>query len=247
VLSRHATVGTACCVESERPPWGRTSDFRVAPPFGVVYYTEHVSQTALASRGRHMPAQLLPLNDGPSILLDKPILLIGRHPECDIQIDSRKVSRRHCCIAQVADYLVVRDLGSTNGLRINGVRVLEGKLHAGDELTIGNNRFQVRWDSLAPGVGPRPPAAQEQPPRPAPAMSPGDDALESCEDPVPLDEPPDSPRPLPRARKMGPPPQPLPDLSRPILPDELELAPASDIYPAGPAPSHHSHHSHHPE
>src|SRR3982751_4908823 len=83
--------------------------------------------------GAAMPAQLLALTDGPSILLDKPILLLGRHGECDVQLNSRKVSRRHCCIAQVNDYLVVRDLGSTNGVRINGVRVVEGKLVPGDE------------------------------------------------------------------------------------------------------------------
>src|SRR5712664_4758492 len=96
-----------------------------------------------------MPAQLLALSEGPSILLDKPILLMGRHPECDIQLNSRKVSRRHCCIAQVHDYLVVRDLGSTNGIRINGVRVVEGRIKIGDELTIGNNRYTVQWDGLA--------------------------------------------------------------------------------------------------
>ena len=102
-----------------------------------------------------MPAQLIALTEGPNILLDKPIMLFGRHPECDIQIDSRKISRRHCCIAQVTDYLVVRDLGSTNGIRINGVRVLEGKLRVGDELTIGNHRYQVRWDAFgaSPGSG----------------------------------------------------------------------------------------------
>src|SRR5438128_6836873 len=97
-----------------------------------------------------MPAQLIALSEGPSILLDKPILLVGRHAECDIQLDSRKISRRHCCIAQVSDYLVIRDLGSTNGIRVNGTRVLEGKLAAGDEVTIGNNRYQVSWDSVAP-------------------------------------------------------------------------------------------------
>src|SRR2546427_11421782 len=91
-----------------------------------------------------MPPQLVPLTDGPAILLDKPILLIGRHQECDIQIASRKVSRRHCCIAQVHNYLVVRDLCSTNGIRINGVRVVEGALKSGDELTIGNFRYEVR-------------------------------------------------------------------------------------------------------
>src|SRR5437764_10199513 len=95
-----------------------------------------------------MPAQLVALTEGPNILLDKPILLLGRHPECDVQIESRKISRRHCCIAQVSDYLVVRDLGSTNGIRINGARVLEGRLAPGDELTIGTFRYQVVWDSM---------------------------------------------------------------------------------------------------
>src|SRR4051812_35726115 len=90
-----------------------------------------------------MPAQLLSLTDGPSLLLDKPILLIGRHEECDIQLNSRKVSRKHCCVAQVEDYLIVRDLGSTNGVRINGVRLKEGVLRTGDELTIGNYRYRV--------------------------------------------------------------------------------------------------------
>ena len=103
-----------------------------------------------------MPAQLLALTDGPSILLDKPILLLGRHGECDIQLNSRKVSRRHCCIAQVNDYLVVRDLGSTNGVRINGQRVLEGRLKAGDELAVGNFRYQVYLEGPSNAAGPPP-------------------------------------------------------------------------------------------
>jgi len=114
-----------------------------------------------------MPAQLVALNEGPNILVDKPILLVGRHPECDIQIDSRKISRRHCCIAQVNDYLVIRDLDSTNGVRINGVRVVEGRLHPGDELTIGNHRYQVTWeggDQPAPSSAP----AQKKAPPPTP-------------------------------------------------------------------------------
>src|SRR6059058_4498020 len=92
-----------------------------------------------------MPVMLLSLSDGPSILLDKPILLFGRHHECDVQLNSRKVSRRHCCLAQVEDYLVVRDLCSTNGIRINGERVAEGRLDPGDELTIGNFAYKIRW------------------------------------------------------------------------------------------------------
>jgi predicted component of type VI protein secretion system len=125
-----------------------------------------------------MPAQLLALTDGPSILLDKPILLLGRHGECDVQLNSRKVSRRHCCIAQVNDYLIVRDLGSTNGVRINGQRVIEGRLRGGDELTVGNFRYQVFLEAPSTAAGP-------PPIRLPPAI---DSELESADEPVPLDE-----------------------------------------------------------
>jgi predicted component of type VI protein secretion system len=171
-----------------------------------------------------MPAQLLAMTEGPSIVLDKPILLLGRHPECDIQIDSRKVSRRHCCIAQVADYLVVRDLDSTNGIRINGARVLEGKLRHGDELTIGNNRYQVNW----PDGAPQPQAnlmKRELAPVAPIASLPDDDAvLESCEDPVALAEPEGGPVSPQLAKPLKVPPAVEPR----ILPDEIPLAPASE-------------------
>jgi predicted component of type VI protein secretion system len=127
-----------------------------------------------------MPAQLLALTDGPSILLDKPILLLGRHGECDIQLNSRKVSRRHCCIAQVHDYLVVRDLGSTNGIRINGHRVVEGRLGAGDELTVGNFRYQVYLDTAG--------GHEHNTPPPLPRRSSSSDRLEDADEPVPLDD-----------------------------------------------------------
>ena len=134
-----------------------------------------------------MPAQLLALTDGPSILLDKPILLLGRHGECDVQLNSRKVSRRHCCIAQVHDYLVVRDLGSTNGVRINGHRVLEGKLQAGDELTVGNFRYQVYLEAPSSNGNS---AGTTPPPLPPRAADPNtlEAHLEEAEDPVPLDD-----------------------------------------------------------
>jgi len=95
-----------------------------------------------------MPAHLLSLTDGPSILLDKPILLFGRHADCDVQLNSKKVSRRHCCIAQVGENLVIRDLGSTNGVKVNGERVVEAVLTPGDELVIGNFRYQVCGDVI---------------------------------------------------------------------------------------------------
>src|SRR5262249_50728849 len=188
-----------------------------------------------------MPPQLLALTDGPSILLDKPILLLGRHEECDIQLVSRKVSRRHCCIAQVGDHLVVRDLCSTNGIRINGTRVLEGVLKPGDELTIGNYRYEVRWDVLGlppPGRPGRKTGVLREPEPRSPAYD--DEALESCEEPVALGEAPGRPAKPPPARAQEPgTPEPIKrdpaarDSPRSlILPDNLELAPGSDVRPS---------------
>src|SRR4051794_32154616 len=158
-----------------------------------------------------MPPQLVSLTEGPNILLDKPILLLGRHPECDVQIESRKISRRHCCIAQVSGHLVVRDLGSTNGIRVNGIRVQEGKLHADDELTIGNSRYKVRWETMDE---PKPREKNVLPPRLGRAVAADDAMLESCEEPIPLEEP------YAPVAESPPVPQPaLEDLDSIILPD----------------------------
>lgn len=191
-----------------------------------------------------MPAQLVSLTDGPSILLDKPILLIGRHPECDIQIDSRKVSRRHCCMAQVGESLIVRDLGSTNGIRVNGVRMLEGRLRPGDELTIGNARFQLRWDTVAGAPAPvvRPPRHVPTPVNPPPRAV-ADAMLDSWDEPMPLPEPPAAGLKAVRQAQPASPPAPAPAIEKPpsppppeedalIVPEHLQLAPVSDEFPS---------------
>jgi len=92
-----------------------------------------------------MQMVLTPLVGGEQIVLDKAILLFGRQPDCDVVIGgSRKVSRKHCVVAQIHDYFVVRDLGSMNGVRVNSNRVeVETKLKAGDTLTIGDVDFRL--------------------------------------------------------------------------------------------------------
>jgi pSer/pThr/pTyr-binding forkhead associated (FHA) protein len=171
-----------------------------------------------------MPAQLVALNEGPNILLDKPILLVGRHPECDIQIDSRKISRRHCCIAHVNDAFIIRDLESTNGIRINGTKVTEGRLTHGDELTIGNHRYQVNLESLAGALAQARPKDTVRPP----VAFDHEDLLESSDEPIPLEES-GAPMPTPRPR-----PQQTPRHDSFIIPDNIELRPAGDAFPEVP-------------
>ena len=91
-----------------------------------------------------MPICLTPHLDGDPINLDKAILLVGRHPSCDIiLVSSRKVSRIHCCIAQAGNRLLIRDLGSTNGVSVNGANIEESEIHLGDEVVIGDLKFVV--------------------------------------------------------------------------------------------------------
>jgi pSer/pThr/pTyr-binding forkhead associated (FHA) protein len=90
-----------------------------------------------------MLARLVALDEGPDIVLDRAMVVVGRHPQCDARLDSLRISRHHCCMTQDQNEVVVRDLGSTNGIRINGQRVEVGRLRPGDELSIAHIRYRL--------------------------------------------------------------------------------------------------------
>jgi Protein of unknown function (DUF3662)/Inner membrane component of T3SS, cytoplasmic domain len=71
-------------------------------------------------------------------------VVIGRSRDCDIQLADANVSRRHGELRQEgASYWIV-DLGSTNGLEVNGKRVKRAKLRSGDTITMGST--ELRFD-----------------------------------------------------------------------------------------------------
>jgi pSer/pThr/pTyr-binding forkhead associated (FHA) protein len=86
---------------------------------------------------------LFSLSFEPDIPLDRGSILIGRHPECDVLLDSLRVSRRHCIITAEGGAVVVRDLGSTDGTWVNGRRVAWVLLIPGDEIAIAHMRYQL--------------------------------------------------------------------------------------------------------
>jgi hypothetical protein len=112
-------------------------------------------------RSLPMPLRLVALDEGPDIPVDKGMIVVGRHPTCDTRLDSIRVSRRHCCMMPVGGELEVKDLGSTNGIRINGHRVVTGRLRPGDELSIAHIRYKLDGHHAPfrepPGPGGRPP------------------------------------------------------------------------------------------
>ena len=64
--------------------------------------------------------------------------VIGRQAESDFVIDERTVSRCHAVIYRDDEQWMVEDLGSRNGTRVNGIRVLRrARITPGDELGFG--------------------------------------------------------------------------------------------------------------
>lgn len=67
---------------------------------------------------------------------------IGRTPDNDLQINAKYVSRHHAVILSGPTLTIIEDLGSTNGIHVNGRRVTREALSDGDDVMIGKARFR---------------------------------------------------------------------------------------------------------
>ena len=92
-----------------------------------------------------MRARLMPLDSGPAIELVKDLTLVGRNDDCDVRLDHKSVSKLHCILVKTDGLVLVRDLGSTNGTRVNGPRVRRAALLPNDQLAIATFRYKVRF------------------------------------------------------------------------------------------------------
>jgi hypothetical protein len=69
---------------------------------------------------------------------------IGRAPDCDCHLTEPSVSRRHAQLRRVDETWLLRDLGSSNGTRLNGIRVIEEiEVRPGDQLSLGGVRYRL--------------------------------------------------------------------------------------------------------
>jgi pSer/pThr/pTyr-binding forkhead associated (FHA) protein len=75
--------------------------------------------------------------DGNEHVVEKRRVVIGRSKECDIQLTDANVSRRHAELRQEGATYWAVDLGSTNGMEVNGRRTKRAKLSDGDTVTLG--------------------------------------------------------------------------------------------------------------
>ncbi len=111
-----------------------------------------------------MKARLIPAEGGTPIDLTKDLTLFGRDEACDVRLDQKGISKIHCVVVKTDGLLLVRDLGSTNGTRVNGQRVRRAALLPNDQMSIANVAFQVKFGvELEEELAPLPAAAEAAP------------------------------------------------------------------------------------
>jgi adenylate cyclase len=89
--------------------------------------------------------ELVPLGGGDTIPLLRAIMTIGRRESCDIPLQFPNISGLHCELTFRDGYWSIKDLNSTNGVKVNGIRVQARPLKPGDEVAIAKRRFTIQY------------------------------------------------------------------------------------------------------
>jgi len=98
------------------------------------------------------------------------VTIVGRGEGCQLVLDDPLISRRHACFVVDEREITVKDLGSTNGVLVNGTRVDEMQVVVpGDHITIGQHHAELCWVPVA--------AADRQPIREARSSRPSADTM----------------------------------------------------------------------
>jgi Protein of unknown function (DUF3662)/Inner membrane component of T3SS, cytoplasmic domain len=90
--------------------------------------------------------QGLLVGEGRRSVLSGERMLLGRSRECDIVLGDPNVSRKHAEVRREGGGWAVFDLGSTNGIKLNGRRVNQAALRPGDRITLGVTELTFELD-----------------------------------------------------------------------------------------------------
>jgi pSer/pThr/pTyr-binding forkhead associated (FHA) protein len=90
---------------------------------------------------------------GSEVALDQPRLTAGRDKKSQIVIDDASISHQHAAFELGANGYRVRDLGSTNGVVVNGARMALSELKHGDRIALG--QIELRYVVESRSAGPK--------------------------------------------------------------------------------------------
>jgi serine/threonine protein kinase len=132
------------------------SKVSLAAPFAGATAETSLSGSELSHTETQAGPMLVPLSDGPNILLSKPQIVMGRDLDCDIAISSGLVSGRHCELQFDGVHWRVLDLGSKNGVQVNGRPASDEILQPGDRLSLAcQHHYQIEYVVQVPVISPR--------------------------------------------------------------------------------------------
>lgn len=127
----------------------RDEDYEFMGPVAVAFEVDpkmRVGAFSITARLREgtggAGAGSLVLPNGDRFVLGEGVITIGRVPESVITLEDPNVSRNHAEIRPSGGGFVLADVGSTNGTKINGVKIRERVLQDGDEMTFGSTTFR---------------------------------------------------------------------------------------------------------
>src|SRR5262245_7670746 len=97
--------------------------------------------------------ELVPAGGGDNIPLIREKLSIGRRESCDVCLRFPNISGVHAELSWKNGYWYIRDCNSTNGVKVNGIRVQEKMLHPRDKITIGKRDYVIQYELPADHIG----------------------------------------------------------------------------------------------
>lgn len=123
--------------------------------FACVFF-DHAYLQILTQEPQHksMLGELTPCGGGDPIPLLKEKLLVGRRSSCDVTLRFPNVSSHHCELELVDGYWFVRDLGSRNGVKVNGEQIESKCLLPGDEVSFAKHLFEISYKPPKDGKAP---------------------------------------------------------------------------------------------
>lgn len=101
---------------------------------------------------RELLGELVPVGGGDAIPLTQEVMTLGRRSSCDIQLDFANVSGTHAELSFRNGIWHIRDMNSTNGIKVNGERTLTRRLRPGDELSFAKRRYKIAYQLPAGAV-----------------------------------------------------------------------------------------------
>ena len=111
----------------------------------MIYSAERLREAAAEATGAG--GRALVVSAGRRLVVGRTGAVIGRSRDCDIVLADGNVSRRHAEVLPTEDGWSVSDMGSTNGVLVNGRRIAGATaLTAGDRIEVGTTQLRFELE-----------------------------------------------------------------------------------------------------